>query len=62
MRTELLEKLKKYHRAYDWLEKHGYNPIGVCGKYVIAGGEVYKTFVHACVCINPNWDNEEKGA
>lgn len=56
MRTELLEKLKRYNRAHDWLENNGHNPIGVYGKYVIADGKVYKNFVDACNAINPDWD------
>ena len=56
MKTELLEKLKRYNRAHDWLENNGHNPIGVYGKYVIADGKVYKNFVDACNAINPDWD------
>lgn len=57
MRKELIEKLKKHHRAYEWLEANGYNPISAYGKYVIIeGGKTYKTFTEAADTINPNWD------
>ena len=62
MRTELLERLKKYNRAHDWLETNGFEPVGVYGKYVVitVDGEKkdYKTFIDACNAINPDWDNK----
>lgn len=56
MRNELLEKIKKDNRAYDFLEKNGYNPIGVYGKYVIANDNYFSSFIAAADALFPEWD------
>lgn len=56
MRSELLEKIKKDNRAYDFLENNGCNPIGVYGKYVIANSNSFPSFIVAADTLFPEWD------
>ena len=49
--SELLEKLKRYNYAHDWLEAQGFKPVRAYGKYVLitVDGELkdYKDFAEA---------------
>ena len=56
MISKFLEKIKKDNRAYDFLEKCRYNPIGVYGKYVIVNGNYFPSFIVAADTLFPEWE------
>lgn len=58
--SELLEKLKRYNYAHDWIEAQGFKPVSAYGKYVLitVDGELkdYKDFTEAAEAQGWNYE------